>query len=254
MNNSSCCAVILAAGEGKRMKSSLPKVMSQVGGKPMISWVIGWANKCGINDICVVAGYKKEMLEEYLNKEFPEVKVCYQEERKGTGHAVMMAKDFLEQHSESDVLILPGDAPFIDSKTISDAFSLHISEKNSATVISAKVYNPYGYGRIVRDDATKSVAKIVEEKDANEAEREIKEINSAAFWFKSKRLLNVLDDIKNNNAQGEYYLPDAIKLLIANKERVDASVSSNEHTVLGANDKEQLKVLDQIAKEYYLSK
>lgn len=246
-----CCAVILAAGEGKRMKSNLPKVMSNVNGRPMISWVIDWVLKFGVKDICVVAGYKKEFLKDYLDKEYPEVKICYQNERKGTGHAVMMAKDFLNKHISDNVIILPGDAPFIDSSTILEAFNMHVEEKNSATVISAVVDNPFGYGRIVRDNITNSMLKIVEEKDTTELEKQIKEINSAAFWFRVSHLLEVLGKINNNNAQGEYYLPDAIQLLIDESHKVNACVSENKHTVLGANDKEQLKILDEIAKNYY---
>ena len=130
------CAIILAGGEGKRMKSNLPKPMSEVLGKPMLRWVIDSVKSAGVDDICVVKGYKKECIDEFVSSLPFEVETVYQAERLGTGHAVMMAKDFLEKHS-GNVVILNGDAPFMDAKTISDALALHTEKGSVATVISA---------------------------------------------------------------------------------------------------------------------
>lgn len=251
MKGNECCAVILAAGEGKRMKSSEPKVLAKVAQKPMISWVIGWVQRFGIEDISVIAGHKKEILERYLRENHSGVQVYYQPERKGTGHAVMMAKEFLRKHSGKDVLVLTGDAPFVDTDTISKTYSLHKAGNNSATVISAKIKDPFGYGRIIRDGHTGAMVKIVEEKDASQEERLVTEVNSAAFWFKVDDLLEALDEIKDDNSQHEYYLPDTIKILLNRGLNVDAGVSRNLHIALGANDKKQLKELDSIAREYY---
>ena len=145
------CAVILAGGEGKRMKSDKPKTLSEVLGRPMLCWVMSALRKAGIDDICVVKGFKKECVEEYLSTLDFSVESVFQAERLGTGHAVMMAKDFLKKHS-GNVVILNGDAPFMDSKTIEDSLKAHIENDCAATVISAKVDDPTGYGRIVRDE------------------------------------------------------------------------------------------------------
>lgn len=237
-------AVILAGGEGKRMQSSLPKPMNEVLGVPMLRWVLNSVRRAGVENICVVTGFKKECIEEYVGAlEFP-VETVYQAERLGTGHAVMMCKDFLKSH-EGDVVILCGDAPFMDEKTIADAYAQHTNHY-SATVISAILEDSSGYGRIVRnEDGT--LKEIVEQKDADEETLLIKEVNSGGYWFDTKDLLSVLDDIKADNSQKEYYLPDALKLLLKNGKKVGAYAAASADTVLGANDREQLRELEEIA-------
>ena len=169
------CAVILAGGEGKRMKSNMPKPMSQVLGKPMLQWVIDSVKGAGVENICVVKGFKKECIEEHVATLPYKVDTVYQAERLGTGHAVMMAKDFLKEN-KGDVVILCGDAPFMDKDTIADAFNQHDSNNASATVISAVLEDSTGYGRIVRNDDG-SLKAIVEQKEADEETLKIKEIN-----------------------------------------------------------------------------
>ena len=142
MNN---CAIILAGGEGKRMKSDKPKTLSMVLNKPMLLWVISALKGAGIDDICIVKGYKKECIEDFIDTLDFEVESVFQAERLGTGHAVMMAKEFLKKHS-GNVVILNGDAPFMTSDTIKKSLDKHIESQSSATVISAKVDNPTGYG------------------------------------------------------------------------------------------------------------
>lgn len=251
MNNR--CCIILAAGEGKRMKSDSPKVLSKVLFKPMIKWVIDAAVFSDIKDICVVAGYKHEKVEDYIKCMDIKCESVIQHQRKGTAHAVMTAKDFLDKHKGENVLILGGDAPFIDSDTINMAYKQHIEEKNSVTVISANLNDPFGYGRIVRDDNLK-LSSIVEQKDADESVRNIKEVNSGAYWFNIDALLSVLSDVRNNNAQQEYYLPDTIKLLLNKGHNVNACVSNNFKIVLGANDCNQLNDLNKIARENIINK
>ncbi len=238
-------AVILAGGEGKRMKSNKPKPMSEVLGKPMLQWVIDSVRAAGVGNICVVKGFKKECIEEYVATLPYKVETVYQSERLGTGHAVMMAKDFLKEN-KGDVVILCGDAPFMDKDTIADAFSQHDKENASATVISAVLEDSTGYGRIVRNDDG-SLKAIVEQKEADEETLKIKEVNSGGYWFDSEDLLSVLDSITSDNAAKEYYLPDALKLLLADSKVVGAFTASSPDTVLGANDPQQLEELNQIA-------
>ena len=161
----------------------------------------------------------------------------------------MMAKDFIAQNG-GDVIVLNGDAPFMDSDTINEAFIQHDTTNSSATVISAKVDNPTGYGRIVRN-ADGSLQSIVEQKDADEETLAINEVNSGCFWFDSADLLSVLDGIQANNKAKEYYLPDAVKLLLAKNKYVGAYTAISNDTVLGANDPEQLAQLNNIALNKY---
>ena len=241
------CAVILAGGEGKRMKSDKPKTLSEVLGRPMLCWVMSALRKAGIDDICVVKGFKKECVEEYLSTLDFSVESVFQAERLGTGHAVMMAKDFLKKHS-GNVVILNGDAPFMDSKTIEDSLKAHIENDCAATVISAKVDDPTGYGRIVRDE-NGDVKSIVEQKDGSEEILKIKEVNSGGFWFDAEKLLSVLGRISSDNNAKEYYLPDALKLLLSDGCKVGAYTAECSDTVLGANDPAQLEELNNIAKD-----
>ena len=241
------CAIILAGGEGKRMKSDKPKTLSPVLGKPMLMWVISALRNAGVEDICVVKGFKKECIEEFISTLDFEVESVFQAERLGTGHAVMMAKDFLSKH-DGNVVILNGDAPFMSSDTIRNSLDQHCEAECAATVISAKVDDPTGYGRIVRDE-NGNLRAIIEQKDADEDTLKINEVNSGGFWFDCQLLLSVLDRIKSNNAAGEYYLPDAIKLLLEDDKNVGTYTAECSDAVLGANDPAQLEELNNIARE-----
>ncbi len=239
------CAVILAGGEGKRMKMDKPKPLAEVLSQPMLRWVINSVRRAGIDKICVVKGFGKEYIEEFVSTlDFP-VETVFQAERLGTGHAVMQAKDFLSENKGS-VVILNGDAPFMDAQTISDSYDYHTGNGNAATVISAKVGDPTGYGRIVRDSDGELVA-IVEQKDADEKIAAINEVSSGGYWFDTEKLLSVLGEIKSDNKANEYYLPDAIKILFSKNEKLGAFTAKSADTVLGANDREQLKELENIA-------
>jgi bifunctional UDP-N-acetylglucosamine pyrophosphorylase/glucosamine-1-phosphate N-acetyltransferase len=241
------CAVILAGGEGKRMKMNKPKPLAQVLGEPMLKWVINSVKNADIDRICVVKGFGKEYIDEFVSTlDFP-VETVYQAERLGTGHAVMQAKNFLESN-KGDVVILNGDAPFMDTETIKASYESHKEKGNSATVISANVADPTGYGRIVRDSKG-NLSSIVEQKDADEETQKITEVNSGGFWFNTEKLLSVLDEIKSDNNAKEYYLPDALKLLLLKGETIGAYTAKSPDTVLGANDPTQLRELEKIAIE-----
>lgn len=235
------CAVILAGGEGTRMHSERPKAMAELLFKPMIDHVFDAAKKAGVQDICVVTGYKAEMLEEHLKGRANTVR---QTERLGTGHAVMQAADFLRQNDFENVLILNGDAPFMDSNTISEALDYHKNRGFVQTVISAKVDDPYGYGRIVRD-FNGDFCAIVEEASADKEIKKINEINSGAMWFKKEALLYLLSKIKNDNSKGEYYLTDTVQIAVDEKMRVGAYTAKNADAVLGANTRVQLNELNE---------
>lgn len=253
-------AVILAAGEGKRMKSNRPKVLSEVLFKPMLRWVLDAVRASYVEDVCCVAGFGHEQVEAYLdavNAAAPDkapVQSVLQQERRGTGHAVMMARGFLQAHAGGQVLVLNGDAPFITPQVIDAALRVHLNNGNAATVISAEVADPTGYGRIVRDADTGLLKAIVEQKDADWQTRQIREINSGSYWFCVDDLLEVLTCITSNNAQGEYYLTDAIRLLIEAGKRASAYTAKDPSTVLGANDCTQLNQLNAIAREKLLTR
>ncbi len=245
------CAVILAAGEGTRMKSKKPKVLAQVLYKPMIDWVIDSVKACGLDekDICVVTGHESAQVCAHLPQG---VQTVLQTERLGTGHAVMQAADFLRRHGNANVLILNGDAPFMDGETVSCALEYHTRAQSSGTVISATVDAPTGYGRILRD-AKGDFSGIVEERDATDAQKQIREVNSGAYWFDCQALLVALDQMQTNaryraNAAKEFYLTDAIEILRGMGQRVTTFNSKSAHVVLGANDRVQLAALNEIAR------
>lgn len=251
------CALVLAGGEGKRMKSHRPKVLSQVLFKPMLRWVMDAVVSAGLCDLCVVTGFAHEQVEDYLAQVCMEgldlrLNLALQAERKGTAHAVQMAHGFLEQHRGAHVLILNGDAPFLSAETITAALHEHLDAENAVTVISAKIPDPTGYGRIVRETGGGALQAIVEEKDASDGIRAVCEVNSGAYWFSVDALLSVLYRIGNQNAQGEYYLPDAVGLLLADGKRADAFPAPDPHAILGANDCVQLGELNEIARRQVL--
>ena len=247
------CAVILAGGEGKRMKSNRPKVLAEVLFKPLIKWVIDAAEEAGITDICVVTGSKREFVEEYIDSlETDNITTVYQAERLGTGHAVMQAMDFLKQHSGESVIILNGDAPFISSDTIKSVIE---AGKNAAcTVVSAEVEDPFGYGRIVRKADGISLEAIVEEKEADDEIRRIKEVNSGAYCFEADALIDALTKIPRSEKTGEYYLTDTIEIIQKSGRPVNAFMAESSDSALGANDCIQLCQLNEIARMRILEK
>lgn len=240
--------IILAGGQGKRMKTNMPKALCEVIGEPMLEWVLTACEKAELNDICIVKGYEGGQIDSYLQnrRSQADISTVMQEERLGTGHAVMQAADFLKAHSEGNTLILCGDAPFIDAQTIKGALALHTEKDCGVTVVTSRVENPTGYGRIIRTED--GISGIVEHKDCNPAQLAITEINSGCYWFKTADLLEVLFDIQPNNAQGEYYLTDCIELIISKGKKADAYISSNPHVALGANDRRGLLMLNDIAR------
>ena len=244
------CAVILAAGDGKRMKSAHSKVLCQVLFKPMISWVLDSCRQAGISDLCVVVSDHGQEVEQLLPAGCA---TAVQRERKGTGHAMLMAADFLRQHRDGHVIMLYGDAPFVDAQTIQGALAQHLEQGNALTVVAAQVEDPTGYGRIVRDGAG-ALAAIVEHRDADEAVRAIREINSGVMWFRCDFLLEALEKLTPNNAQGEYYITDTVAIALAMGRRAGAYLAKSADVVLGANDRQGLAKLNRIARQRQLER
>ncbi len=236
-DSTSC--VILAAGEGKRMHAKQSKVLCEVSGKPMLRWVIDAARAAGIKTICVVASG------EDVKSAADGCEIREQKERLGTGHAVMCARDFLAEHPDGDTLVLCGDAPFIDRETIAAAHAVHAQAHSAVTVISAVVDDPKSYGRIIRKGD--ALSGIIEAADCDDSQAKIREINSGAYWFRTDALLQALSGLKNDNAQGEYYLTDAVALLLAAGERASCYTASSSDVVLGANRPADLLELNELA-------
>lgn len=237
-------AVILAAGDGKRMKSSHPKVMSEVLFKPMISWVTDNCLAGGISGGCVVLGAGADEVSACLPEQFIHV---LQPERKGTGHAASMAQDFLHHGGFSHVVVLNGDAPLLFGEELQKAYAQHIADGNSVTVISAHVENPLGYGRVIRDG--NRVSEIVEEKDCDDAQRAVDEINSGAYWFETAFLLDYFQNMRCDNAQNEYYMTDCIAYAVKAGRRVGAYAAPS-LCVLGANSRADLQYLNMAANRH----
>ena len=234
------CALILAAGQGKRIKSDIPKVLHKVCGKEMVNHVIDNMRKACIQDVNVIVGKGAELVKEGTKSRC--VSYSLQEEQLGTGHAVKCAKSFLEG-KDGVVAIFAGDAPLTKVETIERLMNEHIEKNNSATLLSAFVDDPTGYGRIIRNGD--EVVKIVEHKDCNEEELKVNEMNAAMYCFDIKELLSSLEKLSNNNSQGEYYLTDVIGILKEAGKRVGAVVADYEDTI-GVNSRDQLAEAEEI--------
>ena len=228
------CSLILAAGQGTRIKSDLPKVLHKVCGKEMVNHVIDTMRKANIEDINVIIGKGADLVKEKTSSR--NVSYALQEEQLGTGHAVKCAIDFL-RGKKGVVGVFCGDAPLIKAETVDNLFKTHIENKNSATLLSSIVEDPTGYGRVVREND--EVLKIVEHKDCTEEELKINEMNAAIYCFDIEKLLNSLDKLSNNNNQGEYYLRDVIGILKEEGNKVGAVTIDYEETI-GVNSRIQL--------------
>lgn len=241
--------IILAGGQGKRMKADMPKPLFKVLGEPMLEWVISACEQSGLSDICIVKGFMGEMIDEYLGGRYQTV---LQAERLGTGHAVMQAVPFLEKDTEGHTLVLCGDAPFIDPAAISEALVIHKQQNNAVTVITAELDDPSGYGRIIRTPS--GISGIVEQKDASAEQRKIREVNSGAYWFRTADLIQLLGKLECNNAQKEYYLTDTIAIAITEGKNAGAYKSENPDIIKGANDRKDLLELNTYARMAVINK
>lgn len=233
--------VILAAGQGTRMKSALPKVMHELNGRPLVDYVVASAQKLGVKPVVVVSA-DNNLAREFLGERADFV---VQEKQKGTGHAVASAENFLKDKA-GNIIVLYGDMPFISDESLAKLLKRHLERGNTITMMTAVLHDfndwraPFcGFGRVVRG-ADGHIAKIVEKKDASAAELEIKEINPSYFCFKADWLWKNLKELKNENAQGEYYLTDLVKNAIEQGEKI-SSIEIDPKEAMGVNSQEDLK-------------
>lgn len=228
-------AIILAAGAGTRMKSKMPKVLHSLCGYSMIEHVIRAVKASLIEDIVIIIGNGADQVENKL--EGTNIKFVLQKEQLGTGHAVQQAEDNIPD--EGNVIVLYGDMPMLSGETIKAFMDFHDEQKNHVSVLTAKVENPFGYGRIVKNEKGE-MTKIVEQKDADEDELKIDEINSGVYCFDAKFLKEHLNDIDNNNSQGEYYLPDLIGIAVQNQYKIGTYQAQDSEEIMGVNSRKQL--------------
>ncbi len=234
--------VVLAAGEGTRMKSATPKVLHEMCGRSLVGHVVAAARALEPEHLVVVVGHAREQVTAHLTAIDPALRTAVQAEQHGTGHAVRMALESLAADGialDGTVVIACGDTPLLTSGTLRDLTAAHEREGNAVTVLSADVPDATGYGRIVRD-ADGSVAAIVEQKDADEAQRAITEINSGVFAFDAKLLVEALSKVTTDNAQGEEYLTDTLSILRGTGHRVGAAVAADHREIAGINNRVQL--------------
>lgn len=226
-------AVILAAGKGTRMKSELPKVMHHLAGQPLIDHVLDKVGNLGIDDVITIAGHGRKILTEHLGER---TKVVVQSEQLGTGHAVMQVVPHVKD--ESDVLVLSGDQPLLSERTIKLLMTHHITSGAAATVLTAHMENPYGYGRILKKN--NRFLAIVEEKDADAVQKGIKEINTGTYCFQVAALKSALQKVTPKNAQGEYYLTDVFDILLSSGSKIETVCTEDPAEAFGINDRVQL--------------
>ena len=236
-------AVILAAGQGTRMKSKLPKVLHKALGKPMVQWVIDCLSQAGVEDKIAVLGHGGDQVASVVEGQ---ADIVYQTEQLGTGHAVMQAAPALPADNDC-VLVICGDTPLLRAQTIQALLEKHQAEGNAVTLLTAYAENPTGYGRIVRQE--QQITAIVEQKDADEQQKLIKEINTGTYCFDQKFLLQYLSALDTNNAQKEYYLTDLIKIANLHNLPVGGFVLADFNESLGVNNRIQLSQAEAILRQ-----
>lgn len=241
--------VIMAAGKGKRMRNpEKSKVMFELKNKPMIEYVIDLSLKIHSDLIIPIVGHQKQAVIDFLSAKFADnierIKFAHQDEQLGTGHALMQTRELLENF-DGDVLILSGDVPLLKYETVVKFLNYHFDNHFQASMLSAIFENPFGYGRVIRDE-NGTLLETVEEKDATDEQRKIKEINSGIYIVNCKLLFEALQTLKTDNSQGEYYLTDIFKYFRDKKIKIGAVPVDNNVEITGINTVEQLDELEKL--------
>ena len=237
-------AIVLGAGKGKRLHSEefeQPKVMREANGKPLIRYMLDSISFIAEHDTVIVVGYKKEYVMENIKGDF---KFAVQEEQLGTGHAVNSAKELFKDY-DGNVLITYGDMPLFREETFKGMIEMHDKTKADCTVLTANIDRHIAFGRIVRD-ANGKFADVVEQKDCNEEQDKIREYNAGIYIFNSKKLFKYLSELKNDNAQGEYYLTDVPRLMLKDSLKIETYSINDEKEIMGVNTPEDLKEVEEI--------
>ncbi len=236
-------AIVLAAGAGTRMKSSKPKVVHEVLGKPLVGWVLDAAEEAGIDRVVTVVGHKREQVIPIVEGRS---EIAVQTEQKGTAHAVLSCADALADFDGS-LLVLSGDCPLITAGTMKALIEKRESRNAAVVVLTMEMADPTGYGRIIRD-ADGAVERIVEQKDATPEEAAVTECNSGFYCFDAKALFEALKQVGSDNAQGEFYLTDVLEISRNAGRAVLALPASDVNECLGINTPEQLAAVEEIAR------
>ncbi len=236
-------AIILAAGVSSRMNTQMPKVLHEVCGRAMLDYVLEACRQAGVTKIYVVVGFGAEQVQQKF-ADADDVVWVRQEEQKGTAHAVMCCTDYL-QNFEGDTLILCGDGPLIQGQTLKVLVDKHEKEKSAVTLATALLDDPTGYGRIVRDDYG-NIEGIVEHSDCDEKQKQIKEVNPSYYCFDNQKLLEALKQIKPDNIKGEYYLTDALSILISSGNKVVAVTAVRPEEAMSVNSRSQLSAVGKV--------
>ncbi|WP_217242424.1 bifunctional UDP-N-acetylglucosamine diphosphorylase/glucosamine-1-phosphate N-acetyltransferase GlmU [Streptomyces sp. AC555_RSS877] len=245
--------VVLAAGEGTRMKSATPKVLHDICGRSLVGHVLAAARELQPENLVVVVGHAREKVTAHLTETDAEVRTAVQAQQNGTGHAVRMALEELGGPVEGTVVVVCGDTPLLTGATLRQLAATHSADGNAVTVLTAEVPDATGYGRIVREDVSGAVTAIVEHKDASDAQRAIREINSGVFAFDGQLLADALGKVRTDNSQGEEYLTDVLGILREAGHRVGASVAGDHREIAGINNRVQLSEARRILNDRLLT-
>ncbi|MGI5258260.1 bifunctional UDP-N-acetylglucosamine diphosphorylase/glucosamine-1-phosphate N-acetyltransferase GlmU [Streptomyces angustmyceticus] len=241
--NRPAAVVVLAAGEGTRMKSATPKVLHALCGRSLVGHVVAASRELDPEHLVVVVGHAREQVRAHLSEVDPAARTAVQHEQKGTGHAVRTALEELRDSGvalDGTVIVVCGDTPLLTGETLGLLSETHAADGNAVTVLSAEVPDSTGYGRIVREAGTGAVTAIVEHKDATPGQRAIREINSGVFAFDAQLLVDALGKVRTDNSQGEEYLTDVLGIVREAGHRVGAAVAADHREILGINNRVQL--------------
>ncbi|MEV3859701.1 bifunctional UDP-N-acetylglucosamine diphosphorylase/glucosamine-1-phosphate N-acetyltransferase GlmU [Streptomyces sp. NPDC050095] len=257
--NHPAAVVVLAAGEGTRMKSATPKVLHDLCGRSLVGHVLAAARELSPEQLVVVVGHEREKVAAHVTGVDAEALTAVQAEQNGTGHAVRMGLEGLRGTGpdgavDGTVIVVCGDTPLLTAETLADLAATHTSDGNAVTVLTADVPDATGYGRIVRDNVSGAVTAIVEHKDATEAQRAITEINSGVFAFDGLLLADALKKVRTDNSQGEEYLTDVLGILREAGYRVGASVARDHREIAGINNRVQLSEARRILNDRLLER